>query len=185
MSHLVASRLMATAALGIVVGLSTAQPASAQGGTSALHGKSISASVSYQTKVRSGGREVDGTYKVDWHLNIGGDGSVSGSATRAFTGPQGTQTGSRSIAAKLAKPGDVAGSGHQLMVLSGNTLTILRTFEVGGSGTKIRIAGGGNCAVASAMMKEVGAGTTRRESPAGGSVEVISARQVSSSCRIQ
>ena len=71
------------------------------------------------------------------------------------------------------------------MILAGNTLTMLRTFEVGGFKSTINFTGGGGCTIRAPVLQETGAGTTRRDSISGGTVEVLSARQVSSSCRVQ
>jgi hypothetical protein len=161
--------------------------ANAQGVTpESLYGRSIEASVIYQQRVRLESRgEFDTTVRADWRLNIGGDGKVNGTFTRSSTAPSGRPIStSRQFSAVIGRPRQVGGGGHSVMILSGNTLTVLRTFEVGGSKTTITFSGGG-CSIRSPIVQEVGAGRTRRDAIAGGgTVEIISARQVSSSCRM-
>jgi hypothetical protein len=179
-------RVWANAAVAMMLGLmTTAEPAGAQGVTvESLRGRSIEASVNYQQRVRREGRgEFDAPLTVDYRLNIGGDGRVTGSVTRSSTGPRGPVSASRQINAVLGRPGEIRGSGHAVMILSGNTLTMLRTFEVGGVKTTITFAGGG-CSIRSPVMREVGAGPTRRDSMVGGSIEVLSSRQVSTRCQV-
>lgn len=159
--------------------------AQAQGVTpESLRGRSIQAQVVYQMRVRREGRgEFDTPFTFDLTLNIGGDGRVTGSATRSAPGPRGQVSATRQISAVVGRPREIAGSGHSVMLLSGNTLTVLRTFEVGGLKTTITFSGGG-CSIRAPIMQESGAGRTKRDAIAGGTVEVISSRQVSTSCRV-
>jgi hypothetical protein len=176
--------LLAMALLTSAGFLAPVEPANAQVSTESLRGRAITATVQYQMRVRREGRgEFEAPATVDWRLNIGSDGRVTGSVTRSSTGPRGPISTSRSINATLGKPGEIRGSGHGVMILSGNTLTVLRTFEVGGNKTTITFSGGG-CSIRSPIMHETGAGRTKRDHIAGGSVEILSARQVSSSCRL-
>jgi hypothetical protein len=161
-----------------------AERANAQGvSPDSLRGRSVEATVVYQVRRRHETRgEIDSPVTVDWRLNIGSDGRVTGSVTRSTTGRRGPISNTRQVSAAIGKPREVAG-GHSLMILSGNTLTLLRTFEVGGHKTTITFSGGG-CSIRAPMMQEVGAGRTKRDAIVGGTVEVISHRQVSSSCRV-
>ncbi len=164
------------------VAVSGMLPAAAQSGTDAIKGKSIATSIDYLLKVRRGGQEFDAPFKLEINLNIASDGRVTGSVNRSSSNPRGPIAASRSISTTLGKPGEIKGSGSSIIVMSGNTLTILRTFDAGGWKIMINFAGGG-CTVRAPMMRE-GAKTTNRDHMAGGSVEIISARQISSSCRI-
>jgi hypothetical protein len=173
------------AALAFVVVAQTA-PAMAQVTADSLRGKSITATVQYEVQARREGRgEFTAPVTAEWRLNIGTDDRVTGSISRTSVSPRGPVSTSRPISAVIGKPGRPAGGGHGLILLSGNTLTLLRTFEVGGIKTTITLTGGGGCTIHAPIMKEVGAGPTRRDAIAGGMVEIISSKQVSSTCRVQ
>jgi hypothetical protein len=102
--------------------------------------------------------------------------------TRNVVGPRGPTSESRSFSAVLGKPRD-AGGGASLMTLNGNTLTMLNTFETGGGKTTVTFGGGGSCTIRSAAMKEAGSTVLlRREAVVGGKIEILSSRQISSSC---
>ena len=140
------ARLAAMAALGFVAGIPAVQPASAQG-AGPFAGKSISAVVNYQNKIRVNGRDFDAPMKFDLNLNISGDGVVTGSGTRSSEGLRGPISRSQSISATIGKPREVRGSGNAVILVSGNTLTILRTFEVGGVKITVTMQGGGRCSI--------------------------------------
>lgn len=172
--------------LGPNLWLVQAGPAAPQGVTAdSLRGRTITAQVAYETRARRDGREFDNPVKFDFVINVGSDGRATGSVTRSAQGPRGPVTQSRSWSAVLGKPREVAGSGHAVMLLSGNTLTLLRTFEVGGVKTTITLRGGGSCTIRAPVMKEVGAGPVRRDAIVGGTIELLSSRQVSSSCQVR
>jgi hypothetical protein len=177
------------AAASLAVGaMAQAVPTMAQGVTAeSLRGKSIQATVQYQQQIRREGREFAVSVTAEWRLNIGSDDRVTGSISRTSTSPRGPVSTSRPISAVIGKPNQIrdAGGGHGLILLSGNTLTLLRTFEVGGVKNTITFTGGGGCTINAPIMREVGAGPTRRDAIVGGTVEIISAKQVSSSCRVQ
>ncbi len=160
-------------------------PVSAQGVTvESLRGRTITASVSWQTKARAKGREFDNPVRNDFVINISGDGRVNATVTRHVVGPRGPASDSRSFSAVLGKPRDAAG-GSSLMLLNGNTLTMLRTYETGGGKTTITI-GGGSCTIRSPAMKETGSSVLlRKNAVVGGEIEILSSRQVSSSCQIR
>ncbi len=184
MINLWALRLLATAALGLVGGLPAVLPANAQG-AGPFAGKSISAVVNYQVKGRRGGIDFDAPMKFDLNLSVSGDGAVTGNAARSSEGRRGPIATSRGISATIGKPREIAGSGNSVIVVSGNTMTILRTFEVGGAKITINLQGGGRCSITAPVVREVGAGTTKRDHIAGGTAEIFSARQVSSSCSVR
>ena len=162
-----------------------AEPAAAQG-AGAFAGKSISGTVNYKNRVRFEGQEFDSDMKFDLNLTISADGRVSGNSSRSSIGFKGqpiSRTGA--ITATIGKPREVAGSGNSVIVVSGNTLTILRTFEVGGVKVTVNLQGGGRCTISAPVMREVGAGTTKRDHIVRGTVQVLSSRQVGSSCSVR
>ena len=76
-----------------------------------------------------------------------------------------------------------------LWVLEDDTLTSLKVFEVGAVVMKIKsdkIDANLKCSVSAPIAREVGAGATTDTSAmkGGGKVEVLSAKQISSSCRV-
>ena len=184
MSNPWASRVTATALLGMAAGLPAVQPASAQG-AGPFAGKSITAVVNYQNRIRVNGQEQDSAMKLDLNLNISADGTVTGSSGRSSEGRRGPIARSTSISTKIGKPREIAGSGNSVILVSGNTLTILRTFEVGGAKITVTMQGGGRCSISAPVVREVGAGNTKRDHINSGTVEVISSRQVGSSCTVR
>ena len=149
-----------------------------------LRGRTITAQWAYETRARRDGREFDNPVKFDMTINVGGDGNASGTVTRHVVGPRGPQSETRTFSATIGKPGQTR-EGHRLMLLSGNTLTVLQTFEVGGAKTTITLGGGGSCTVRSPPLKETGSSVVvRRNAVVGGQIEILSSRQVSSSCRV-
>ena len=160
-------------------------PVEAQGAAESLKGRTITASVSWETKARKNGREFDNPVKNDWVLRISADGKVSGTVTRNVVGTRGPASESRSFTAVIGKPREASG-GKALTLLSGNTLTMLRTFETGGGKTTITIGGGGSCSIKSPAMRETGSSVLlRKGAVVGGTIEILSSRQVASSCQIR
>jgi hypothetical protein len=170
---------------GLVLLLAQSSPAAAQGVTAeSLRGRTITAQVAYETRARREGREFDNPVKFNFVITIAGDGRVTGTTSRTAQGPRGPVSESRTWTAMLGKPREIVG-GHSLVVLIGNTLTLLRTFEVGGVKTTITLRGGSGCSIRAPLMREVGAGPVRRDAIVGGTIELLSSRQVSSSCQVR
>jgi hypothetical protein len=138
-------------------------------------------------------RREQGTFDVrataDWRLRVEEGGVIAGEITRTTTTPRGPRSRSHRMRAKIGSPADAAsGSGHALWILQDNKLTLLRTFSTGGFKADIAFIGQGadmKCAVHAPFVREEGAGNTRRtDSIVGGPVEIISAVQKSTSCRL-
>ncbi len=185
MSKLATHFVVAAGIVGLAGYLGGAQPALAQG-AGAFAGKSITATVNYKNRIRYGGREADSDMRLALNLTISGDGRVTGSVSRNSTNFRGQPIGqNRPISTQIGKPREVRGSGHGLVVVSGNTLTILRTWEVGGAKITVNMQGGGRCSITAPVVREVGAGTTKRDHVTSGTVEVLSSRQVGSSCSVR
>jgi hypothetical protein len=161
-------------------------PASGQAVTpESLQGATVNASVTYAMHTRKDGNEFRTSATIDFRLTFGPGGTVTGTVTRNAMLPRGPVSRTQTVATTLGRPREVQGSGHVVMVLSGNALTILRTFDVGGNKTTITFGDGGRtCTIRGAMAQEVGAGTSRRDHILGGTVEIISGRQSASSCRV-
>jgi hypothetical protein len=150
-----------------------------------LNGATVNASVTYDVQSRRNGQDFRTTSTFAMQYRFGPGGTVNGTVTRTANLPRGPASTTRTFTGTLGKPREISGSGHSVMVLAGNTLTMLRTFDVGGNKTTITFSGGGRtCSVQGIMAREVGAGTTRRDHIKGGTVDIISAKQISSSCQV-
>jgi hypothetical protein len=152
-----------------------------------LQGTTIVATVNYDVRWRRGGGELSGLGSVTYRLNIGANGAYTGSVTR--TQARGSSSSTQQFSGTLgrAQATGAAMRGHVVWMLSGNTLRMLRTYETGGKITTITFgAGGRSCTVRSPFARETGAGSAiRREAIAGGgTVEITSAKQTSSSCQV-
>ena len=166
-----------------------ATPAAGQAITAeSLQGSTIVATVNYDVRWRRGGEELSGPGSVTYRLTIGANGAYTGSVTRVQS--RGSSTSTQQFSGTLGQPREARGgiSGHAVWMLSGNTLRMLRTYEVGGKTTVITFgAGGRSCSVRSPFMRETGTGgAIRREAIGrrGGTVEITSARETSSSCQL-
>jgi hypothetical protein len=161
-------------------------PAFGQDSAGPFAGKSIVASVDIASRIRRpDGHEFDSTVKWGVNVSISAGGQVKGSGLRTGSTSRGKPVSrTYTISGKVGKPRRGA-SGHNLMFVSGNTLTMLSTFDVGGSKTTITLQGGSRCAISFQSMREVGAGATRRDAIGGGSVQILRARQTGSSCSVR
>jgi len=181
--------LNATACLGFYC-LTGAAPAAAQAITpELLQGATIVATVHYEIQWRRGGQEFSGPGSVTYQLNIGAGGSYTGTVTRRGQTPRGPVTSTQSFSGTLGRAREARGAmgGHAVWLLSGNTLRMLRTYQVGGKTAVISFGPGArSCTIRSPFMREIGAGSAiRREAiGGGGTVEITSARQTSSSCQV-
>ena len=152
-----------------------------------LQGATISIDVLYDTRIRLEGREMDAQTRWTMRMTIGSGGTTSGNFQRVGI-YQGRNMGTiaRSFAGKIGTPVE-RGEGHNLWLLSGDKLIMLRTFAVGGLKAEITFgAGGKSCSVRAPLAREMGAGNTKMDSAArpGAKVEVLSATQASSSCSV-
>jgi hypothetical protein len=86
----------------------------------------------------------------------------------------------------IGVPGTAAGGdGSSLWLLDGDKLTLLRTFGTGGFKAEVTI-NGSSCSLRAVMVREEGAGATRRaDGVVGGPVTVLSMTPTgSTTCRI-
>jgi hypothetical protein len=152
-----------------------------------LQGSVIEASTLYDTHIRLNGREFDAQTRWSVRLSISAGGAFSGSFTRVAL-YQGQEKGSisRPLSGTIGTP-QKAGVGHAVWLLAGDKLILLRTFEAGGFKAEITMGSDGTtCSIRAPLAREVGAGPTRMQSAArpGSQVEVLSATQVSSDCKV-
>ena len=150
-----------------------------------LAGASIEVTSGYNMRVRRAEGDFPTTMQLVMRMKIAAGGKISGTVTRTVTTPRGPRTNSRGMSGTIGVPRQSGtGSGHALWLLDGNKLTLLRTFETGGFKAEITLSGS-SCSARAPMVKEAGAGNTRRsDSVVGGPVEVLSATATGASCRI-
>lgn len=156
----------------------------------ALQGVTISGVVHYVGRFRT--HLGEGTSNIAWsyRLRIGPGSAISMSTTRNVNWQ--TKEGPKSASLNKSVTGTIGiprqtGDGAALWLLEGNTLTLLRVFEVGGNAMRITLARAGSkltCSTTAPMAKEVGAGTTKTQAAVGGRVEMLSIKQTSASCHI-
>jgi hypothetical protein len=180
------------AAFGYALILTPSAPAWGQAVTLAdLDGATIETSVGYRNTARWRGQLVSTRSRSDRKILIGpGEtGRVEWSMTSQ--GPHGTRTTApTSFSFTLGQAREIAsmGGGHSVWIFNDGIITNLRTYQVGGYKLSITFAhkdGHLTCATQELHAREMGAGNIRRESAFGGDWEIISAKQVSSSCKVR
>jgi hypothetical protein len=187
----------ALAVFGVAV---CAAPAWSQTVTFAdLQGSVIEASVVYDQTVRwaGAGRDVRQTrLQTDLRTVIGPGNAITDTWTVMVTSHRGTRQSTPETASyTLGRPQQVSnlGGGHAVWTFADGELTFLRTYKTGGYKRTIAFAraaraaggaGGLTCTIRAPVAREEGAGEIRTESPFGGELEVLSRKQVSSTCRV-
>jgi len=177
------------AAAGVVIAAGVAVLSGAAGAATleSLQGAVIEATSLYNTHIRLDGREFDAQTRWSVRLSVAAAGAFNASFVR--TGIyQGREMGSlnRSLTGTIGTP-QQAGKGHAVWVLAGDKLILLRTFEAGGFKAEITLSPDGkSCSMRAPLAREVGAGNTRMQSASrpGSQVEVLSATQASSTCKV-
>ena len=178
--------------LGLLLALS--MPAGAQAiSLDDLQGVTVHTTNNYVGRFRNAKGEAPGGFTTTFAIKIGPGAAISTKMTRntfADT-PRGRVTGSMTRTGKgeIGKPREANSPGSVLWVLEDNTLVSLRVFEVGASIMRNKLEksdSGLSCSVSAPIAREVGAGATTDTSAmkGGGKVEVLSAKQISSSCRV-
>jgi hypothetical protein len=156
----------------------------------ALQGATISGVVNYVGRFRTHLGEATSNIAWNYRLRVGPGSTVTMSTTRNVhwqtkDGPK-TASLSKSLTGTIGVPRQ-ATDGAALWLLEGNTLILLRVFEVGGNAMRITFTRTGSklsCSATAPMAREVGAGSTKTQAAVGGKVEMLSTRQTSSSCHI-
>lgn len=163
-------------------------PSSAQAVTvEELAGASIQASAGFNMRVRNDRGEFPSHMTWSMRMTIGPEGKFTASSTRTVTTPKGPQSKSQNGSGTIGVPGKGAdGEGNRLWILEGDKLTLLRTFGTGGFKVDITL-NGSSCTLRAVMVREEGAGSTRRANSVtnSGPVTVLSMTPTgSTSCRI-
>jgi hypothetical protein len=182
-----------TAIAGLTFGLAVVStPISAQPVTlSDLKGAVVEASVTLDQRVKRGDQEFSNQFRQDVNIRFGAD-SIDWTITPTVTGPRGTRQGDvRSGKSVLGRPQESRrlGGGDSVWLFADGTLTTLRTYtEAGGYKRSIAFArsgGGITCTARETFMRETGVGRIALRSGIDDvPTTVLSARQVSSSCRV-
>jgi hypothetical protein len=177
----------------VVVGASAvAAPAWGQPVTFAdLQGATIEASVVHHQVRRRDGQVVSGETRQTWRTVIGPGDTIHSTSSNTAYGPRGSRSSApRSGSFTLGKPRPVSdlGGGHAVWAFTNGTLNYLRTYRAAGGYKRTfsftRSGAGLTCTIRTAFAREDGVGNIDFESPMGGRVEILSSKQVSSSCRV-
>jgi hypothetical protein len=174
-----------------LLGTILAPPAWAAGVTLAdLEGALVETSVVYDRTGRWGDRVVSGSLRDDRKITIGPGGSLQNTVVHTMSGPGGTSVRQESGSFTISKPKQVQnlGGGDAVWIFENGTLTLLRTYRSGAYKTEIVFTRGTTgiaCKVRAPFARENGTGSVEMTSAVNGqSWQVISAKQISSSCRV-
>jgi hypothetical protein len=177
--------------LGLALGLA-ATPAWSQAVTIAdLQEATIEAAVVYQQQLRRDGQVFPNQMRQTWTTVIGPGDAIRSTTSNTSEGARGSRISApRSGSFTLGKPRAVSdlGGGDAVWVFTNGTLNYLRTYKGAGgykrTFTFTRAGGGINCSIRTAFARENGVGRIDLESPFGVRVEILSSKQVSSTCRV-
>jgi hypothetical protein len=161
-----------------------AAPALAQAVTWAeLQGAVIESASRYTIRILRDGIERSTMSRGSWKINVGPGQSISGTLTRETRGGIKTDSGTFT----LGRPQKFA-DGDTVWFFENGSLVNLRTFQAGGikvTYTFTRRAGGLACSVHAPWVRESGEATISRDAVGGiGNVQVLGAKQESSSCSV-
>lgn len=158
-----------------------------------LQGVTIHASWTNATRFRIAQGEFTGGKTVRLQVALGPGGTIKGAQNETgwadTPGGRKTNEMTRSFEGSIGVPGkNKDRSASVLWLFEAGTLTRLGVVEVGGALLKIKFNKTGSgliCAASITLAREVGAGNRIDKSPAGGKVEVLSARPMGSpTCRV-
>lgn len=145
------------------------------------------------SRIRVSNAELPGGKSTRLEVNIGPGAAIRGVSreTGWSDTPVGRKTNqmTRGFTGTLGVPGkNKDGSSTILWLFEAGTLTRLNVIEVGGAKLKIDFkkgAAGMSCSASVILVREIGAGNRVDKSPAGGKVEILSARLTGTpSCRV-
>jgi hypothetical protein len=181
-------------ALAALLGLAVAPvPAQAQAVTFAeLEGQTVSASFAYAQTVRllDQGRTVNNESRQTMTLAIGPGGRIAQEYKVQIVAPNGREVGgfTGNINAELNKPTRWQ-HGEMVFLFENDSLIRLQTFHKGGRKITVsfkRTPSGLTCSVDAPFSKEEGAGSTvdSTSQATGRRFEILSAKTISSSCRV-
>jgi hypothetical protein len=155
-----------------------------------LDGAVIEATIVYEMRGhRPGGEIVPYRLQQDRKITIGPGDALQNSTVDTYTWPWGTRVQNGSGAFTINKPREVQshGGGSGVWLFSNGILAFLRTYHSGGYKIEIsfgRGASGLSCHYRSPFARENGVGSIEMGRSGGRPWQVISAKQVSSSCHV-
>jgi hypothetical protein len=156
-----------------------------------LQGAVIEESVLYEQVVDKNGQRWTYRLNVDRKISIGPGDKIDDTEVDTRIDASGTHVKQRGTGTwTLGQPREVRGQGggHKMWTFEDGTLTLLRAFLAGGYLTHIsfrRSSSGFTCTVRAPLLHEAGtADLGTRQDKQGREVHMVSARQISSSCRV-
>jgi hypothetical protein len=180
-------------ASAILLGAGLAPPVWAAGVTLAdLEGAVIETSVVYDRTIRLQDQGViPSRLQHDRTITIGPGGNLHSTLVHNISTPRGPVVRQESGSATIGQPKQIrslGGGGDAIWIFENGTLTLLRTFRSGAYKMEIVFARGAtgiSCKMRAPYVRENGTGSIEMASAGNGqNFEVISERQVSSSCRV-
>jgi hypothetical protein len=176
-----------------LLGAGLAPPVWAAGVTLAdLEGAVIETSVVYDRTIRLQDQGViPSRLQHDRAITIGPGGNLHSTLVHNISTPRGPVFRQESGSATISKPKQIqslGGGGDAIWIFENGTLTLLRTYRFGAYKMEIvftRGPTGISCKARAPWARENGTGSIEMASAGNGqNFEVISARQISSSCRV-
>jgi hypothetical protein len=153
-----------------------------------LRGATVDGTVRFAQTVRKQDKDHTGESRWQIHLVISQTDAIQFSLTRTWVTPQGRELGSRTSSSsdQIGIPQAKGSGDHEVWLLDGETLTRLRTYEVGGRRLSITFSPDGQkCSLEAPVMHEAGAGNTRGPSILSDeNVEIVSSKQIASTCQV-
>jgi hypothetical protein len=157
---------------------------------SELAGFDITANIHRAQDIRRDGRSI--SMKVDqrWQISVNTDNTIATTVNTSFHTPQGTRKAppnSGSFTLDDAREVRSRGGGKGAWAFADSTLTFTRTFPSGAFRVNLELSRNGDeiiCTAKEAFARE-GNKNIVVESPFGGEVTILSAKQLSSDCSIK
>jgi hypothetical protein len=155
-----------------------------------LAGLDITANMYRAQDIRREGRSI--SMKVDqrWQISVNGDNTIAMTVDTTFHTPQGTRKAppnSGSFTLDEAREVRSRGGGKGAWAFANSALTFTRTFPSGAFRVNLELSRNGDeitCTAKEAFARE-GNKNIVVESPFGGEVTILSAKQLSSDCSIK
>jgi len=155
-----------------------------------LQGALMEVSVTHERTIRRDGKELPNKLRSDWKIRFNSVDSISVSSERISYGLRKTnRTKEKESVKNLARPRETTsrGGGHALWMFDDDALTFLRTYQGGGMKATFTVARsptGFDCTAKVSWLREEGAPIVMRSFVDDARLEILSARQVASTCRV-
>jgi lipoprotein-anchoring transpeptidase ErfK/SrfK len=155
-----------------------------------LQGALMEVSVTQERTIRRDGKELPNKFRMDWKIRFNAVDSISVSSERISYGLRNTnRTKEKESVKNLARPTEtkLRGGGHTLWIFEDDALTFLRTYQGGGLKATFAVtrgATGFDCTAKVSWLREESAPIVMRSFVDDARLEILSARQVASTCRV-